>query len=149
VNASDPIVRGDHVLISTGYNKGAALLKIESTGAVQVWQNRAFRNQFTSSVLVGGHVYGIDNDESKAASLKCIDFLTGEVKWTDEGVGFGSLMAADGKLIVLASKGELITAKASPTKWRRCWTASRGPSPCSPMGAFMCAMHPGRWFASM
>jgi outer membrane protein assembly factor BamB len=117
VNASDPIVSGDHVLISTGYNKGAALLKIEGSAAVQLWQNRSFRNQFTSSVLLDGHVYGSDNDENKSASLKCIDFMTGEVKWTDEDVGFGSLMAADGKLIVLTSKGELITAKASPARF--------------------------------
>jgi outer membrane protein assembly factor BamB len=117
VNASDPIVSGDHVLISTGYNKGAALLKIDGSAPVQVWQNRSFRNQFTSSVLIDGHVYGIDNDENKSASLKCIDFMTGAVKWTDESVGFGSLMAADGKLIVLASKGELITANASPQKF--------------------------------
>jgi outer membrane protein assembly factor BamB len=117
VNASDPIVSGDHVLITSGYNKGAALLKIDGDTPVQVWQNRSFRNQFTSSILIGGHVYGIDNDESKSASLKCIEYLTGTEKWADAGVGFGSLMAADGKLLVLTSKGELICAKPSPAKF--------------------------------
>lgn len=117
VNASDPIVSGDQVLISSGYNKGAALLKIDGSTPVQVWQNRTFRNQFSSSVLIAGHVYGIDNDENKSASLKCLDLRTGEVKWTDESIGFGSLMAAAGKLIVLTAKGELITANASPKKF--------------------------------
>lgn len=132
VNASDPIVSGDQVLISSGYNKGAALLKIDGSTPVQVWQNRTFRNQFSSSVLISGHVYGIDNDENKSASLKCLNLATGEVKWTDEGIGFGSLMAAAGKLIVLTAKGELITANASPEKFDvisrapvldgRCWS---------------------------
>ena len=117
VNASDPIVSGDHVLISTGYNKGAALLKIEGSTPSQIWQNRSFRNQFSSSVLLAGHVYGVDHDENKAASLKCVDFKTGQERWTDESVGFGSLMAAADKLIVLTAKGELITAKASPEKF--------------------------------
>jgi len=132
VNASDPIVKGDLVMLSTGYNKGAALLKIDGSTPVQIWQNRTFRNQFSSSVLIDGHVYGIDNDENKSASLKCIEFATGAEKWADPGVGFGSLMAADGKLIVLTAKGELITAKASPVKLEvisratvldgKCWT---------------------------
>jgi outer membrane protein assembly factor BamB len=117
VNASDPVVDGDHVLISTGYNKGAALLKIDGSAAVQIWQSRTFRNQFTSSVLIDGHVYGIDNDENKAASLKCIEFMTGKEKWADPEVGFGSLMAADGKLLVLSAKGDLICAKANPDKF--------------------------------
>lgn len=132
VNAADPIVDGDRVLISSGYNKGAALLKIEGGTPVQLWQVRDFRNQFTSSVLISGQVYGIDHDENKQASLKCLDFMTGEVRWTDESVGFGSLMAASGKLIVLTSKGELITANASPQKFNvisrakvldgKCWS---------------------------
>jgi hypothetical protein len=37
---------------------------------------------------------------------------TGEVKWTEKGIGFGALMAADGKLIVQTDKGELVVAKA-------------------------------------
>lgn len=117
VNASDPLVSGDHVLISTGYNKGAALLKIEGSTPAQVWQNRSFRNQFNSSVLISGQVYGIDHDENKAASLKCVDFKTGQERWADESVGFGSLIAAADNLIVLTAKGELITAKASPEKF--------------------------------
>lgn len=132
VNASIPIVKGDEVLLSTGYNKGAALLKITGAEPEQVWQNRSFRNQFNSSVLIDGYVYGIDNDENKSASLKCIEFATGKEKWADPDVGFGSLIAADGKLIVLSAKGELIVAKASPEKFEvisratvlegRCWS---------------------------
>lgn len=117
VNAADPIISGDQVLISSGYNKGAALLKIEGSTPVQLWQNRTFRNQFSSSVMLAGHVYGIDHDENKQASLKCVDFMTGVEKWADESVGFGSLVAAGDKLIVLSAKGELIAAKASPEKF--------------------------------
>ena len=41
----------------------------------------------------------------------------GQEMWAEKDVGFGSLMAADGRLIVLSSKGELIVAKADPEKF--------------------------------
>lgn len=117
VNATEPIVSGDHVFISTGYNKGCVLLKLNGNTPLVIWQSKDLRCQFSNPVLIGGSVYGIDNDQNTRASLRCLDLMTGAVKWKDEGVGFGSLMAAGDKLIVLTSKGELITAKASPEKF--------------------------------
>ncbi|GAG84653.1 unnamed protein product, partial [marine sediment metagenome] len=38
---------------------------------------------------------------------------TGEVKWSQKGMGTGSLMLADGKLIILSERGKLVTAPAS------------------------------------
>jgi len=133
VNAADPILSGTNLFISSGYNKGCALLDLASASPTEVWRSRVMRNQFNSSVLIDGHLYGSDGDESKSASLKCIDFATGTEKWSEASAGFCSLMAADGKLIVLTAKGELIIAKANPAKFEpisrtsvlsgRCWSA--------------------------
>jgi len=133
VNAADPILSGTQLFISSGYNKGCALLDLASAEPKEVWRSRVMRNQFNSCVLIDGHLYGSDGDESKAASLKCIDFATGAEKWNDDAVGFCSLMAADGKLIIMSAKGELIIAKANPAKFEpisrtpvlkgRCWSA--------------------------
>ncbi|HBJ87325.1 MAG TPA: alcohol dehydrogenase [Verrucomicrobiales bacterium] len=133
VNAADPILSGTKLFISSGYNKGCALLDLASATPTEVWRSRVMRNQFNSSVLIDGHLYGSDGDESKSASLKCIDFATGTEKWNAADVGFCSLMAADGKLIVLTAKGELIIAKADAGKFEpisrtpilsgRCWSA--------------------------
>ena len=64
--------------------------------------------------------------------LRCLDFNTGDVKWTEKSVGKGSLILADGKLIVLSEKGELMVADASPTAFKplaraqvlggKCWS---------------------------
>ena len=131
VNAADPIIEGDHVFISSGYNHGAALLRIVNGKPQRVWENKQMRNQHNNSLLIDGALYGIDGDDSKA-ELKCLDFKTGEVKWTEKGLGKGALMAADGKLIVLGEKGELVIAAADPAafkalaRWQvlggRCWT---------------------------
>ncbi len=133
VNAADPILNGTKLFISSGYNKGCALLDLASATPTEVWRSRVMKNQFNSSVLIDGHLYGSDGDESKTASLKCIDFATGTEKWSEASTGFCSLMAADGKLIILTAKGELIIAKANPAKFEpisrapvlsgRCWSA--------------------------
>ncbi len=133
VNAADPILSGTKLFISSGYNKGCALLDLASAEPAELWRNRLMKNQFNSSVLLEGHLYGIDGDEGKNAVLKCLDFESGTEKWAEPSTGFGALMAADGKLIIITAKGELIIAKANPAKFDpisrtqvldgRCWSA--------------------------
>jgi outer membrane protein assembly factor BamB len=132
VNAADPIVAGDHVFLSSGYTKGATLLKMGAGDPTEVWRNRNMCNQFNPSVLLDGFIYGIDGDTTGEPGLRCIELKTGEVRWTESAVGMGSVMAADGKLIVLSERGELMVAKASPEGFKpsararvlaeTCWT---------------------------
>ena len=134
VNASDPIVDAGRIFISTGYGKGASLFKLQMDGREPeaLWTSKVMRNQFNSSVLLNGFLYGIDGDAGEKAALKCVEFATGTMKWEEKAVGSGALMAADGKLIVLTDYGELIIAPASPDGFKpsartqvlggKCWT---------------------------
>jgi outer membrane protein assembly factor BamB len=132
LNAADPNVAGSRVFISSGYNEGGAQLHIGGAGPTVLWRNKNLRTQFNPAVLVGGHLYGIDGNVTQKASLKCVTLDTGEVRWSAADVGFGSLIAADGKLIVLTGRGELIVAEASPEAFTplaraqvlggKCWT---------------------------
>lgn len=132
VNAAAPIQSGDKLFISSGYNRGCGLFQLGEGTPTAIWENKNLRNQFNSSVLIDGYVYGIDDDESKKASLRCVELATGEVKWTEKGIGFGALMAAEGKLIVQTDKGELVVAEATEKAFEeisraqvlsgRCWT---------------------------
>jgi outer membrane protein assembly factor BamB len=127
INAADPIVSGDKIFISSGYNHGGALLKVTAQGAEKIWENKNMRNHFNSCVLLDGYLYGPDD-----GGLRCLDFDTGDLKWTYREFGKGSLMAADGKLVALSEKGELIIAQASPAAFEpisrakvlsgKCWT---------------------------
>lgn len=129
VNAADPIVQDDKVFISSGYNRGCALLQIGRGRAVRIWENREMRNHFNSCVLVEGHLYGFDE-----STLKCLSFRTGRPKWSRRGLGKGSLMCADGRLIIMSEDGRLVIAEASPQAYKelasakifggrtRCWT---------------------------
>lgn len=132
VNAADPVVHDGHVFISSGYNKGAALLKPGSSAPEVVWQSREMRNQMNPSVLVGGHLFGIDGNDGGRAALKCVEFITGKPKWEEKSVDSGSVTVADGKLIVLSETGELIVAEPDPGAFKvisrakvlsgKCWT---------------------------
>lgn len=114
VNAADPIVSGDRVFISSGYGKGGALLKLGGTAPEQVWKTKKLRTQLNAAVLYDGHLYGVDGDTTEKATLKCIDFATGDEKWAEPGFGSGGVIVADGKLIALSGVGELMIAPASP-----------------------------------
>jgi outer membrane protein assembly factor BamB len=127
VNAADPIVAGDKIFISSGYNHGGSLLKTSGPAPEKVWENKNMRNHFDSCVLWQGYLYGPDDN-----GLRCLAFDTGELKWTDGGFGKGALMVADGKLVALSEKGELIIAEPTSAAFKpisrakvltgKCWT---------------------------
>jgi outer membrane protein assembly factor BamB len=113
LNIADPIVDGNRVFLST-FDQGAALLSISEAGTTTLWRNKSLANHFNSSILYQGLVYGIDgNTDKPPAEFHCLDFTSGELKWKYSGLGFGAFMIADGKLIVLSEKGELVIAPAS------------------------------------
>ena len=61
-----------------------------------------------------------------------MNLKSGKIAWAQGGLGKGSLMVADGKLIILSEKGKLVTAKVSSEKFEeiasgqvlsgKCWT---------------------------
>ncbi|MDP6355957.1 MAG: alcohol dehydrogenase, partial [Planctomycetota bacterium] len=69
-------------------------------------------NKFNSSIFHEGHVYGLDD-----GILVCLDVETGKRKWKKGRYGYGQLIYADGKLIILGEKGQLALVEASPDGW--------------------------------
>jgi outer membrane protein assembly factor BamB len=133
VNASDPIVEGDRMFLSTGYGKGGGLFKLGAGEPEALWKTKKLRTQLNAAVLFQGHLYGTDGDTTQKAALKCLDFASGEEKWMEPGFGSGGVIIADGKLIALSGTGELSVAPATPTGFKptaraqmlggKCWTA--------------------------
>jgi outer membrane protein assembly factor BamB len=116
VNASQPLVIGNNrVFVSTGYGTGAAVIELQPEGARlsvrEVWRNIRMKNQFTSSVLHDGFVYGLDE-----SILACVDAATGELKWKGGRYGYGQVMLASGHLIVLTESGDLVVVRAAPER---------------------------------
>jgi outer membrane protein assembly factor BamB len=115
VNVATPIViPPDRVFISSGYDQGAALLRVKKNAdgilkVEEVWRNREMKNHFNNSVHHAGVIYGFDN-----AILKAIDVKNGHTLWREKGFGTGSLILAGSYLIILSESGGLSIAEASP-----------------------------------
>ncbi len=103
----------DLVFVSASYDLGAMAMRMKQAGdgtvtAELAWQSRVMRNHFSTSVAVDGLIYGFDN-----ATLKCVDAASGEQLWAKRaGFGKGSLIYADGHLIVLSERGKLFLVVA-------------------------------------
>lgn len=116
INAAQPLLLGgDRVFLSAGYGHGAAVFEVVRSGdqfaTRTIWQNTRMKNKFSSPVLHGGHVYGLDE-----AILACVDAATGELRWKGGRYGYGQVMLSGDHLIVITEGGELVLVRATPER---------------------------------
>jgi len=133
-NATTPIVESDRIYISTGYNKGCLLARLEDGKLEWVYDNKEMRNHMANCVLIDGYLYGVDGNShsSRNCNLVCQNFETGDAMWKERGYGCGTVLAADGMLIVLSDEGRLVLAPVDPKRFEpiaevrvltgKCWT---------------------------
>ena len=107
-NAPDVIVSDGKLFVSTGHGVGCALFDISSGMPKEIWRNKNMRNELSNSVLWQGFLYGFDKDR-----LACIDWETGNSRWSEPGLGRGTLILVDGHLIALGDRGKLVLAEAN------------------------------------
>jgi hypothetical protein len=110
-------VQNGYVFVSTDYGTGAVLLKLASDGgsvkASEVYFTRDMRNHYTTSVLVGDHVYGFSSSILTAMSL-----MTGKIAWNHRSVGNGNCIYADGRLYCLGEGGTVGLIDPSPAGYK-------------------------------
>ena len=117
-NIATPIVHGDLVFATSAYNTGAGLVRLRAVGrrrivAEEVYFTRRMQNHHGGVVLHDGHIYGCSG-----TIWTCIDLATGEVRWRDRGVGKGSIVYADGKLVLFSERGRVALIEATPSGYR-------------------------------
>jgi outer membrane protein assembly factor BamB len=120
-NIATPVVHDQWVFISSGYNKGCALLRAEASGdrvqfrEVYARSNRVMRNHHSTCVFKDWYLYGFDDSR-----LKCVDFKDGKEKedWEATALRKGSLILAGKHLIVLGEDGTLSLVEATPEEFR-------------------------------
>jgi outer membrane protein assembly factor BamB len=127
-NISTPIVRGDYVFGSTGYQTGSALVKLSPAGAglvkaeeVYFLDGRTFQNHHGGFVLVGDHIYG--GQGHRMGIPICVDFATGAVAWggtiRNEGRGSAAITYADGNLYFRYENGLVVLIGATPAGYEQ------------------------------
>jgi outer membrane protein assembly factor BamB len=122
-NVATPVVRGDYVFASTGYQTGAALLKLVKTAdgvdAQEVYflDAKTFQNHHGGFVLVGDFIYS-GHGHNNGFPI-CIEFLTGKVRWGGDirpegATGSAAVAYADGRLYFRYQNGVMKLFDASP-----------------------------------
>jgi outer membrane protein assembly factor BamB len=115
-----PIISEEHVYVTSGYNVGCNLFKVTKSGenfkAEEVYANQNMINHHGGVILVGEHVYG----HSDKGGWTCQDLKSGDVVWTNAGVGKGSISFADGFFFIRSegSKGTVALIEASPKGYK-------------------------------
>jgi len=132
-NITDPFWIGERLFVSTSHGMGAVLLDVSGAGPKPVWTSPRHGTHTNTSVLWKDHLYGFDGlmQNPRGRGLNCVDPKTGEILWRKDD-HFGTLLVADGKLVMLLVDGQLVAAEASPAGYReaararvlqgRCWT---------------------------
>ena len=119
VNAATPVVAGDLLFFSACYETGALLLRVGKDQVQEVWSgDDSLSCHYNTPVPYRGHLYGIDGRQESGARLRCIELKTGKVLWTKEGFGCASLVLAEGNLLGLTERGDLVLVAATPEGYR-------------------------------
>src|SRR5262249_29334636 len=119
-NCATPLVVDNLVFVSSAYGAGAAAVQIDKDGAgfkaTKKWTAKQFQNQFATSVILDGYLYGCHGDLC-ATMLRCFDLKTGQEQWTSRDPAKCSLIAAEGHLIVMSESGTLRLVEANSKKY--------------------------------
>jgi outer membrane protein assembly factor BamB len=128
VNASNPVVVGDQVLVTECYGPGAALVKVRPGKVEPVWtdggkdrNDKSLKCHWNTPIHVDGYVYGSSGRNENEAQLRCVELATGKVMWQEPNLSRASLTLVDGHFLCLTERGErhpeLYLLKVNPKKF--------------------------------
>ncbi len=124
VNASNPVVVGNRVLITECYGPGSALLEVKPGSCKEVWTDldkgrdvRALQCHWNTPIHVDGYVYGSSGRHTENAELRCVELATGKVTWRERGLTRCSLLLVDNHFVCLSEHGHLSLLKVNPKKY--------------------------------
>jgi len=121
VNAATPLAwtaadGTSRLLVTAAYGIGSICATFNADSATPIWQGtESLASQYCTPIMLDGHLYCIDGrDDVPPATLKCVDAATGQLRWQEPNFGYGTLLAADGKLLAVKTSGDLMLLKVSP-----------------------------------
>jgi outer membrane protein assembly factor BamB len=117
VHPNTPIYNEGSILVFSGYGQGSEMLKLNADGSAitKEWVAKSFDSRIGGAVLINGYLYGSGDADR---SWQCLDWKTGERKYSSKIVGQGVTIAANNRLIGYTEKGELFLAEANPSEFK-------------------------------
>lgn len=111
INCMTVVTSGETVFVTNEHGGGTLSVRQTAEGfeAKEMYFTKAMKNYHGGVVLVGGALYGSSNN-----ILTCLDYMTGEVRWSDRGPGKCSVLYADGCLYCRDEGGAISLVEATP-----------------------------------
>jgi outer membrane protein assembly factor BamB len=113
VHPNTPVYKDGYLYSVTGYGKGGVMLKLsdDGTSITEVWKNSQLDPKTGGVVLLNNYIYGAGDNNKK---LFCVDWKTGEIKYSINDFAPCNIISADGLLYCYAESGKvgLIEPKA-------------------------------------
>ncbi len=124
VNASTPVVIGNQVFISETYGPGSSLLQVRPGDYDVVWsddprlRDKAMQTHWNTPIYHEGYLYGSSGRHTENAELRCVEWKTGKVMWSEPDLTRTSLLYVDGHFVCLGEYGTLHLIKATAEKFQ-------------------------------
>lgn len=151
VNAASPLVRGSEVFLTASYGTGAVLLDCSGQRPKPVWSDdETLSAHYATPVRVGDYLFGFHGRQEQGPSLRCVEWRTGKVRWSEDRFGAGTLIAAGERLLILRETGELVIAPADPQGFRpvtRAQIIGQNRAAFALADGMFCARDKAGWFA--
>jgi len=132
VQISQPLLlSNDSILLAAGYGRGAERWRFsEDRDRYKIetaWKTKNLKAKFSNPVLHEGFIYGLSEN-----LLVCLKADGGELQWRGKKYGYGRIIRANDKLLILGSTGTLSIVEADPQTFQevqsfqlltdaRCW----------------------------
>ncbi|MCY2996440.1 MAG: PQQ-like beta-propeller repeat protein [Planctomycetota bacterium] len=138
--AASPVVCGDIVYCSAGYDVGGGACRIKKAGdqfqAEELYKipgNRDIPNHWSTPVYKDGYLYGMFSFKKfTTGPLKCVEVATGKIIWEQPGFGAGNVILVNDQIVALTDFGEVVIVAATPTAYQelarvkavtgKCWS---------------------------
>jgi outer membrane protein assembly factor BamB len=123
VNAASPVVVGNEVFISETYEMGSALVRFNGNSFGEVWsdrerrRNQAMALHWNTPIEHEGYLYGSSGYHSPEAELRCVEWKSGKVMWSEPAMGRSSLALVEETLVCLSEDGTLRLIRATPQRY--------------------------------
>lgn len=118
-NCAQPVVLcgpPDRIVLSTAYGTGTVCVEVvlrDAWEVQRVWTSRHLQSHFSSPILVGKCLYGLNN-----RILTCLDVDGGERQWKGGRYGHGQMLLLNGRLLVQTEAGDLVLLEPDPFELR-------------------------------
>ncbi|MCL2739380.1 MAG: PQQ-like beta-propeller repeat protein [Bacteroidales bacterium] len=110
-----PVYSNNMLFFMSDYGKGSTMLRLSRDGrsVSKVWEMPELSHQFGHVVKFGNYIYG----SGQRTTWYCVDWQTGKIMYSDNTLGVGNAISADGMLYVYSDKGEMALVKPNHEKF--------------------------------